>query len=143
MGNIGAWASFLIKYQEKTLVIEGEARMVGVLVSQDREGFLKAVLTLVRSNVGFIFKIRYHWNCLTLSVGLAGVNLFAMVSTGSRSAVPFRVGAQGENLATGTVWKVRACGKRVTETYGHQRATTVLQTLNRFIAATNKEPCLA
>lgn len=143
MGNTGAGAPFLMSYQEKVLVIEGEARVVGVLVSRNREGFLGAVLTLLRSNVGFIFKIRYHWNCLKLSVGLASNNLLAMVSIGSRLATPFRVGAQGENLATGTVWKIRACGNRVAETYRHQHATTVLETINRLIAATNERPRLA
>jgi len=124
---------------EKTIGDEGEARVVGVLVSQKLGSLRMAVLTLARTFIGFIFKIRYHCNCPSLSMGLASDKLLAMVSAGSRLCVSFRVDAR----ATGTVWKVRACGKRVADTYRHQHAPTVLQTLKKLIAATNKKPCLA
>jgi len=105
----------------------------------DEGGKRVAVLTLVRTFIGFIFKIRYHCTRLLLPMGLAGIYMPAMVSAGSRFVASIRVDVR----ATGTVWKVRACGKRVVETYDHQHAPTVLQTLNKLIAATNKEPCLA
>ncbi len=123
----------------KTIGDEGEARVVGDLVSQKSGSLRMAVLTLARTFIGFIFKIRYHCNCPSLPMGLASDKLLAMVSAGFRLCVSFRV----DTRVTGTVWKVRACGKRVADTYRHQHAPTVLQTLNKLIAATNKEPCLA
>jgi len=123
----------------KTSGDEGELRVAGVFVSQKRKGLKVAVLTLVRTFIGFIFKIRYHCIRLSLPMGPAGIYMPVMVSAGSRFVVSIRVDVR----ATGTVWKVRACGERVVETYDHQHVSTVLQALNKLIAATNKEPCLA
>lgn len=127
--------------QKKQLVFEGETRVVGVLVLQIGSRSKVAILTLVRTFVGFIFKISYDCKCPPLSMGLASNSLFAMVSAGSFFRAPFRVGVLVGTLATGTVWKVRACGKGVVDTYDHRHASTVLRTLNKLIAATNEEPC--
>ena len=98
-----------------------------------------AVLTVLRTYIGFIFKIRYHCNCLSAPVGFVCAILLTVVSSGSRVKLPNRDGV----WAADTVWKIRACGKRVTETHGQQHARAALQTLNKLNVATNKEPCLA
>jgi len=78
-----------------------------------------AVLTLMRSFIGFIFKISYKLNSLSLSVGLASRKLLVMVSAGFRVDVPcglqasFRDGVPDGSRAAEMVWKTCACGKRV------------------------------
>lgn len=117
--------------------------MVGTSIPQKCSSWFLPVLSNARTNIGFIFKIRYNSNCLSLSTGLADKNTVAMVSNSSRIKQPFRDG----NWAADTVWKVRAwvkhVAKRVTDLYSHQHAVTVLQTTNKTIAAMNEETCLA
>lgn len=123
--------------------------MVGISVTQ---GWMRpnlAVLTLVRTFIGFIFKISYNSNSLLLSVGLASRNLLAMVSTGFRTNVQFwaqtsfRDDVPEGNRAAEMVWKIRACGKRVARTYRHRHAVAMFQAQNKLKAAKNNKPCLA
>jgi len=134
--------------------------VVGILVAQKLLGPILAVFTVVRTNIGFIFKIRYYSGSPSLSTGLASMKTLAMVSTGSRVNVPFGIKAlfRNETLfwdkalfrdsvtsghwAAGKVWNIRACGQRVAETHRHQHAQTGFQTQNKLVAATNEKPCL-
>jgi len=108
-----------------------------------------AVLTLMRTFIGFIFKISYKLSSLLLSVGLASRKLLAMVSAGFRVDVlcglqaSFRDGVPNDSRAAEMVWKTRACGKRVAGTYRHRHAHAVFQAQTKLKAAKNNKPCLA
>ena len=127
----------------------GVKTVVGISVTQGLAMPQMAVLTLMRSFIGFIFKISYKSISLLLSVGLASRKLLAMVSAGFRVDVPcglqasFRDGVPNGSRAAEMVWKTRACGKRVAGTYRHRHAHVVFQAKTKLKAAKNKKPCLA
>ena len=123
--------------------------VVEIFVTQRWKSPVLAALTLVRTIIGFIFKIRYSSKRSPLSVGLADIKPSVMVSAGSRVYIPFglttpfRDGVPGRCWTVGIVWKIRACGKRVAGTYRHRFAHKVFQAKNKLKAATNAKPCLA
>jgi len=126
-----------------------EFKVVEILVTQRLKSPSLEVLTVLRTFIGFIFKIRYSLNSPSISIGLASIHLFAMVSAGSRVNVPFGVtapfrdGVPDRCWAAGIVWKIRACGKRVAGTYRHRHAHPIFQMKNKLKAAKNEKPCLA
>ena len=127
----------------------GRVTVVEISVTQGLAMPKMAVLTLMRSFIGFIFKISYKLNSLSLSVGLASRKLLVMVSAGFRVDVPcglqasFRDGVPDGSRAAEMVWKTCACGKRVAGTYRHRHAHAVFQAQTKLKAAKNNKPCLA